>query len=363
MRRIVVGVVAAAVSASAAGPALAANQTVGVRDVFFEPPRVAVKPGESVTWNNPGSPGTNAPHNVRFEDGSFTSHPPATFGPWTATRTFTTDGVFRYFCEVHVGQGMSGVVYVNAAGIPPPLAALTVSPHPAQVGQAVSFNGAGSSASQGSIVKHEWDLDGNGSFETDTGATATASRSYPAAQTLTTKLRVTDNRGATDETTRPLRIHAAPSASFTVSPNAASTGQVVSFNGGASSDPDGSISKYEWDLDGNGSFETDTFTTPTTSRSYSSPGALTVRLRVTDGDGATGETTRSLQLNHYPLPPPLTPVQPPLQPPLTPLQPRPRPGKCSKLKGKRRAACIRKRCRKLKGAKRRACVKKVTRKR
>ena len=35
------------------------------------------------------------------------------------------------------------------------------------------------------------------------------------------------------------------------------TGQQVSFNGSASSDPDGTIAKYEWDLDGNGTYETE----------------------------------------------------------------------------------------------------------
>ena len=37
------------------------------------------------------------------------------------------------------------------------------------------------------------------------------------------------------------------------------------------------------------------------------------------------------------------------------------PGRCSKLKGKRRSACIRRKCGRLRGARRRACVRKVTR--
>ena len=52
-----------------------------------------------------------------------------------------------------------------------------------------------------------------------------------------------------------------PTSSFTATPDPAETGQTVSFNGSASSDPDGTIAKYEWDLDGNGSFETNTGTT------------------------------------------------------------------------------------------------------
>ena len=357
MKRALLAVLAAAVSASAAAPALAANQAVSVSNDVFTPRRVAVKPGESITWTNPGP---SNPHNVRFEDGGLRSPPAPMSGPWTAARTFTTDGAYRFYCENHGspgGGGMSGTVYVNAAESLPPLAAFTVTPSTAQVGQLVSFNGGASSAT--GAAKYEWDLDGDGSFETDTGATPTVSRSYAAPQRLTTKLRVTDSTGGSDETAQSLRINAAPNASFSASTNSAQTGQVVGFNGAASRDPDGFIAKYEWDLDGNGSFETDTSSTPTTSRSYSSPGALIVKLRVTDGNGATGETTLPLQINHYSLPPPLTPVQPPSTPPKT----KSRAGKCSKLKGRRRVACIRKRCRKLKGAKRRACVKKVTRKR
>ena len=84
--------------------------------------------------------------------------------------------------------------------------------------------------------------------------------------------------------------NALPSAALTVSPNPALVSPVltignaraarvvgiedtvlnrnaVSFNAAGSSDPDGSIAKYEWDLDGNGSYEKTT-TTPRTSRSY-----------------------------------------------------------------------------------------------
>jgi YD repeat-containing protein len=85
-----------------------------------------------------------------------------------------------------------------------------------------------------------------------------------------------------------------PTASFTATPNPATTGQQVSFNGAASSDPDGSIAKYEWDLDGNGSYETDTGATATATRTYASAGGVTVGLRVTDNSGATATTTRTV---------------------------------------------------------------------
>ena len=79
-----------------------------------------------------------------------------------------------------------------------------------------------------------------------------------------------------------------PTASFTVSPNPATAGQSVTFNGSASSDPDGTIAKYEWDLDGDGTLETDTGSNPQASRSYGSAGNVTVKLRRDRQPGRAG---------------------------------------------------------------------------
>jgi hypothetical protein len=87
-----------------------------------------------------------------------------------------------------------------------PLARLTISPSPAGVGQSVRFDGSASSDAVSHIVRWEWDLDGNGSFETDTGATPTVSRSYETAGTRTVRLRVTDAAGHTATLSGPLVI-------------------------------------------------------------------------------------------------------------------------------------------------------------
>ena len=58
-----------------------------------------------------------------------------------------------------------------------------------------------------------------------------------------------------------------PTAGFRRPPSR-SPAEQVNFDASASSDPDGTIAKYEWDLDGNGSYETNTGTTPTVSHAY-----------------------------------------------------------------------------------------------
>ena len=57
----------------------------------------------------------------------------------------------------------------------------------------------------------------------------------------------------------------------------------VSFDGSASSDPDGQAIGYAWDLDGDGAFNDSTAVNPTFT--YTVAGTYTARLRVTDPDG------------------------------------------------------------------------------
>jgi len=83
--------------------------------------------------------------------------------------------------------------------------------------------------------------------------------------------------------------NAAPTASFTSNCPDLS----CSFNGGSSSDSDGTIVSYQWSFGdgsgGNGS---------TASHSYSDSNTYTVRLTVTDDAGATGFTTKTITVGN-----------------------------------------------------------------
>jgi PKD repeat protein len=68
----------------------------------------------------------------------------------------------------------------------------------------------------------------------------------------------------------------------------------VRFDGSRSTDADGRIVDYSWDLDGNGTFETDTGTNPRASHTYRTPKKMTVRLRVRDDDGVSSDATATL---------------------------------------------------------------------
>jgi hypothetical protein len=74
----------------------------------------------------------------------------------------------------------------------------------------------------------------------------------------------------------------------------------VTFNGSTSSDPDGSIVKYEWDLDGNGSYETDGGASPLVTRSFPNATVMSIGVRATDDDGRTAVARAPLVVNAPP---------------------------------------------------------------
>jgi plastocyanin len=115
MRRIALAVLLAALS-GAAWPARAANTTVTATDTptnHYQPPTVAIAPGDTVTWTVEGT----TPHTVEADDGSFSSN--GNLNPVTPyTRRFDQPGVYRFYCRYHGargGVGMSGSVTVQPA--------------------------------------------------------------------------------------------------------------------------------------------------------------------------------------------------------------------------------------------------------
>ncbi len=87
-----------------------------------------------------------------------------------------------------------------------------------------------------------------------------------------------------------------PTAAFTHSPATPRMNQPVGFDASTSTDPDGTIVDYKWDLDGSGTYATDTGSTPTVSHTYTTPGPVTVGLKLTDSNGQTATVTHTVEV-------------------------------------------------------------------
>ena len=88
-------------------------------------------------------------------------------------------------------------------------------------------------------------------------------------------------------------VHDPPTASLTYAPRNPIKGDTVEFDAGGSTMEGGGLPRrFEWDLDGNGSFELTTGASPRTSRKFTETGRYYVRVRVTDDRGLTDERQR-----------------------------------------------------------------------
>jgi PKD repeat protein len=153
------------------------------------------------------------------------------------------------------------------------------------LGQRATFDGTDSSDADGDVVAWEWDLDGDGRYET-TGATP--SFTYAAPGTYTVRLRVTDDEGAQATASTTVKVtNQAPKAVIAL-PARKVVNTDLTFDGTGSSDADGEVVKWEWDLDGDGRYET---TGERPVYRYATTGRRTITLRVTDAFGATATAT------------------------------------------------------------------------
>jgi glucose/arabinose dehydrogenase len=101
----------------------------------------------------------------------------------------------------------------------------------------------------------------------------------------------------------------APVATLTANRISGPLNASYTFSAAGTKDPNGRSMTFAWDLDGNGSFETNTGASPTAQRAYGSPVNVTVRVRATNQDGFSG--TASLTIYPGNDPPRLTSIAPP----------------------------------------------------
>jgi uncharacterized repeat protein (TIGR01451 family) len=94
-----------------------------------------------------------------------------------------------------------------------------------------------------------------------------------------------------------------PTARIVAVPTSGTAPLSVAFDGSTSTDPGNLALTYAWDLDGDGALDDSTAAAP--SWEYTQPGAVTVRLTVTNTSGGTGTTTQVINVTAAPNEPPV----------------------------------------------------------
>ena len=113
--RLVLAPLALLVSLAVAAPASAAEQLVNVVDFEFQPKRVQVNPGDTVTWTF-----TDPGHTTTADRGqaeSWNSGPAANPAGDRFSHTFRNPGRYSYICIPH-GSFMTGLVQVGRDEFP-----------------------------------------------------------------------------------------------------------------------------------------------------------------------------------------------------------------------------------------------------
>jgi len=175
-------------------------------------------------------------------------------------------------------------------------ASFTAEPSQGAAPLTVQFDAAASTTERGAISKYEWDFDNDGLIDDFYAALTTASYTYEQVGTYVAVLHVTTDEGLTGIAGVVISVGKPPTAELTTPSSEIEIPATVRFNGGASSDPDGDIKNYQWDLDNNGTFEVDTGPVPYFDVEAGETGELTVGLQVVDDLGAADNTYLTVTL-------------------------------------------------------------------
>lgn len=201
---------------------------------------------------------------------------------------------------------------VNFTVLPPgtPVADIQATPNPVDCGTAVSFDGTNSShTGPFNINSYEWDFDYDGNTFSVDASGSTASHTYNTLGTYTAALRVTDDQNPAVSVIQTESIVVTTSTAPIASaggPYAITLGDDLVLDGSGSSDPDvacgDAITTYEWELNGDASYDDATGAQPTlTALDLGSlglgVGTHTVSLRVTDSQGLTNVQDVSLVIS------------------------------------------------------------------
>ena len=210
---------------------------------------------------------------------------------------FTNPGMFNTRMRVTDDQlarsSVQLTISVGSLSNSSPLGGLVADPLSGEVPLNVEFDGSSSLDPDGNIVRFDWDFDGDGAWDQYDGL-AQMSHTYQQPGVYQARMRITDDKGAQDVVaiviTAVVSGNLPPVAAFTpddVFEDAPATIDFDASSSNAGGDDGDSVVHYEWDWEGDGTYDS-SGESPLATHTFASYGVWRPALRVTDEAGNQG---------------------------------------------------------------------------
>ena len=194
------------------------------------------------------------------QDDYFNPNPPA--GSYLAQHWNTYDSV--YLCPVDD---------CDTQGTPPSEASISRSIPGGHVALTANVTSAKP------VAHYEWDIDGNGIYDVDTGTNPVLNPNFNSDLPRTVWMRASTADGSFRLASLANVQPVTPQPAFEVR-GTREIGQTLELDATATQDPEGYITSFHWDLDGDNSYERDTGLGRTTTVSFADPQEVSLGLEV-----------------------------------------------------------------------------------
>ena len=148
----------------------------------------------------------------------------------------------------------------------------------------------------GKVVLYEWDFDGDKKFDYSSTQSATVNHTYTFGGIYNATLRVSDNDGLIDEDSLVISVSGPPTSLPGAYPLSGAAPLTVTFFSDGK-DLDGGPEYYDWDFDGNGTYDQRLIASQNTTYTYSQPGVYRATLKVVDDDGLASTSFITVTVN------------------------------------------------------------------